>query len=280
MGRLAERLAATSPTTPLLWLDFLAYARRLLLGGRDIPWTEPADFINFHRQAQRLLQPDVVTLPLAEFLTAYLHRHPELRARQVEKRRLAHPLKVLLGAEGARALLQELAQAMRESYPALVLAVAVPLPRHWLCSTYQAAHAAAPAALTTEDVDAAAMYAADFLRLFANADIDVLLLAGAGDASSADLEPCAPMRNLAEHYRWDKAALLTSGAFAAENGLGLDVLLSPGGSGRVSLLPDSFWSERETMASAARLYYATVPTEAEPEQVLERLAGLRAARSS
>jgi hypothetical protein len=76
--------------------------------------------------------------------------------------------------------------------------LSVPAPARWLAIAAEQARAAA-AAPEPRHVEAAAMYVADFLRVFAGARVDGLLL---DDDSTADVEAYRPVLNVAANYRW------------------------------------------------------------------------------
>lgn len=278
---LTERIAASAGGKVLVWLDFFAYTRKLLLAGGEIPWVNPGEFIAYHRQAQRLLSAGVAVLPLGHFFDAYLKRNPELLRSMAGKKRPGFALKTLLADEAPRALLIETAGAMRASYGSMPVVVTSPSPRAWVSWAHERANGPTSVAPTPDDIEAAAMYMADFFRIFAHSGIDGLLLeeaSGAGPASASELGWYQPVINVALHYRWDLGVKASGAPFLPGPDQGIafvitDVKASSGVTGIV--LPDSFWSEGGAPACPGNcFYFAEIPEDAKPEQVLERLSKL------
>ena len=48
--------------SPKLWIDFNAYAKKLLLGEGENPWDTPAKYMSFYGQAHGLVKADVVVI--------------------------------------------------------------------------------------------------------------------------------------------------------------------------------------------------------------------------
>ena len=280
MGALAERVAERAGGKPLLWLDHFAYSGRLLAAGR-IPWLDAAAFAAWLRTAQRLLRSGVAALPLADFFAAWLDAHPELAAAMAARTRPGFALKTLLAAEEPRALLGEIVRAVRDGHPTLPVALMIPSPGRWLAWAHDLAGAGTiePAA---DDVEAAAMYVAGWLRTFAGAGVDALLLEeppGRGPALAAEVLLHQPVINVAHHYRWDVGIEALGASFVPGPEQGIDFCITDvsAGSGlRGIVLGDAFWAgEPPPPASGACFYFARVPADAVPERVLERLGPLR-----
>lgn len=241
-----------------LWLDSHAYCERLLAGGQA-PWLDVAAFVAWQRKAQGLLRPDVVVLPLAPAVAAWLEAHPDLRAAMATKSRATWPLKTLLADAALRAHLVELTRGLRAGSAGLPLALVLPAPRAWLALAYAQAHAAAPE-LDEDAGDGASVYLGDFLRTFGEAGVDALLLqesAGFVPRAAADFAGYQTVVNVAAHYRWDIGVELPA---MPDPAVGL-----PGGC--------AFAIAGGAPVGAFR--YAQIPVDAQPEQVLERLAQLR-----
>lgn len=278
MSRLLERVAA-GPAGGLLWLDATDYAAALLANGAA-PWLDVAAALAWQRKAQGLLRSDVVTLPLAAVIDAWLAGHPALRSAMAAKPRLLAPLKVLLADEPLRAHLVELLQGMRAGFGDALLALLAPSPRLWPALAYaQAFGADQPAEVSADDADAASVYVADFLRRFGEAGVDALLIeeaAASVPCCDDELNGYGAVINLARHYRWDLGLLQPlAGDYDAAS---LDFVIAPqaqrGAPIAALRVPDSFWTHGE--AAAAALRYLSVPAAGlQPEAVLERLSALR-----
>ncbi|MDB5971297.1 MAG: hypothetical protein JWQ90_3747 [Hydrocarboniphaga sp.] len=279
MSRLLDRVAAV-PIGGLLWLDASDYASALLAKGAP-PWLDVAATLAWQRKAQGLLHSDVISLPLALVIEAWLAQAAPLRSAMAAKPRLLAPLKVLLADAALRAHLAELVRGMRAGFGDALLALRVPSPRYWPALAYAQAFAAdQPLEVSADDADAAAVYVADFLRGFGEAGVDVLLLEECpASVPSSDDDLCCygAVINVARHYRWDLGLLQPSaGDYDAAS---LDFVIAPtaqrGATIAALRIPASFWDSGR--AAAAPLRYLSLPASGlQPEAVLERLSGLRA----
>ena len=265
----------------LLWLDHTAYSARLLAQDKA-PWLDTAACVAWLRQAQGLLRPDVLALPLADVAAAWLDAHPALQAAMAEKTKRGHgPLKELLAAEGLRAHAAALAVALRAAMPGAVFALALPSPRDWAAQALQRAGGAA-SAVDEDAVDAAAAVMAEFLRLFAQAGVDAVLLqeARAWTADEVDLllELYQPVANVARHYGWDWGLQWPEAvALPAGQGPGFSIAPAPCGVAPAGItFPASFWQgEAPSAPTAGSFDHARIPADAHPETVLARLAELK-----
>ncbi|WP_198971941.1 hypothetical protein [Xylophilus sp. ASV27] len=265
----------------MLWLDHTAYSARLLAQGQA-PWLDTAACVAWLRQAQGLLRPDVLALPLDDVTAAWLDGHPALLAAIAEKTKRGHgPLKELLAAEGLRTHTTALAVALRAAMPGAVFALALPSPRDWAAQILQRAGGVADA-VDEDAVDAAAAVMAEFLRLFAQAGVDAVLLhesrVWAADEVDLLLDLYQPVANVARHYGWDWG-LQWPEAVAQPTGTRLGFTIAPAPCGVVPAgltLPDRFWQGETPPAPPPGSFdHAHIPVDAHPETVLARLAQLR-----
>jgi hypothetical protein len=277
MGELTERLAASGRG---LWLDYEAYAARLLANG-NVPWLDADAANGWVRKAQSLLKSDVVTLPVKAVVETWLGTHAELIAAMGAKRRTVYALKILLADEALRAHLAGLARVLRASLSGAPLVLALPSPRLWLALAYAQANVGEAAEVDADAVDSASAYVADFLRGFADTGLDGLLLeenAESAPASAEDLRLYQAVFNVAAHYRWDVGLRLPQGASpAAGEGLGFVLASEPAQGLAVGLkVPDGFWDGAAAPGCPEGGFrFAEIPVGANPEGVLERLAALR-----
>lgn len=271
---------------PPVWLDFYDYAGALFAGAGGIPWFDDATFAAFHGKAQSLLRSDVVGLPVARIVAALLAARPALAAAMKAKPRPAYPLRRLLEDEALRAAVAALLPPLRAAAGDSPLALVIPSPRQWLAQAYLAAHGtplAADIAADGDEIDGAAVYVADFLRGFADAGIDLVLLCESnvdGPVSAEALSWYDPVFKTARHYRWQVGLLDPAGRLPAGEAGALDFLVAPAvGEGMAggAILPAEFWRDgAHDAARAGRLSFGEVPVGAVPETVLERIASLRA----
>ncbi|NKF21859.1 hypothetical protein [Solimonas marina] len=274
MNRFDELIAARRP----LWLDYADYAGALLAGGQA-PWLDVSALVAWQRKAQGLLRSDVVELPLGAVAAAWLDAHATLRDAMAAKRRVGYPLRTLLADDDLRHHLAELAGGLRASFASQPLAIACPSPRRWLLESYRAAHGEVPE-FDDDDVDSAAVYLADFLRLFGEIGIDVLLLQESLDSAPSDaasLACCQPVLNVAAHYRWIVGMATPAGR--CEGDASLDFVVAPEAVERryvAQQIPAAFWTGAAVPdCPAGGFRYAGIPRDAQPEAVLQRLASLR-----
>jgi len=275
-------LTIGQPGKPGVWLDFYAYAAKLLAKG-NVPWLDQAQFVSFLSTAQSLLRSDVISLPLESLVEALLD--DDLRAAMKAKSRPGFPLRTLLQDAKLRDTAMGLLTPLRASHQGVPLALLLPSPRRWLAGAYRSAHGAAldpEVAGDNDEIDSAAVYLADFLRCFADANIDALLLQENPGEAPAAAEQWAcydPVVNIAKHYRWEVGVLDPAPAAPLAAGSGIDFCIAPalaaGTSGGL-ILDEAFWQDADAPPPGSGLFrYATIPADATPETVLQQLAKLR-----
>lgn len=249
----------------VLWLECHAYCAQLLAGG-EAPWLDAAAFVGWQRKAQGLLKADVVSLPMAAVIEAWLSAHPALREEMAAKSRATFALRTLLADEPLRAHLLELVQGLRAGIAGVPLALVLPAPRAWVVIAYLQAHGESTEA-GEDEADSASVYIADFLRTFGEAGVDALLLQAVEDGAG-----CQSLLNVAAHYRWDVGV---QGATAVPAGATFAVADAPQAELPTGITPtEAFW-QGEPFAATGAFCYARIPVAAQPEAVLERLATLR-----
>jgi hypothetical protein len=273
---LTERIAASGHG---LWLDYGAYAGRLLANGA-VPWLDVDAASGWMRKAQSLLKSDVVSLPVAAVAADWLRAHPQLVAAMGAKRRSVYALKTLLADEALRSHLASLVRVLRASFSAAPLVLVLPSPRLWVIQAHAQAHGGEAAEIDADAVDSAAAYVADFLRGFAEAGLDGLLLEESEEtepASAEDLQLYQAVFNVAAHYRWELGLRLPRGHCATAAGLGFVLAPQPAAGATLGLrVPAAFWDGAAPPACPTGGFrFAEIPAEANPEGVLERLAALR-----
>lgn len=281
MPKLLDHLAAG--TRPLLWLDDTAYSDKLLAGGKT-PWHDSAEYIAFRRKAQGLLRPDFVGIPVGRIATAWVARHAPLKDAMAARKRAVSPVRTLLAEGPLRAHIVEMLKGLRAVLGGAPLILSVPSPRAWVTEAYQLAFGAdADVEVGGDEADACAVYVAEFVRSFGDSGVDGLLLeerAGAEPASAQELGWYQPVINIASHYRWDLGARFPTAAAFSGDATGLQFVIAPKAIGGVVngvALPDSFWSgDVAPAAPRGGFRFGSVPADAVPEQVLDRLSSLRA----
>ena len=271
--------AIAASNRPALWLDYTDYAGHLLVSGA-IPWLDVAAFVAWQRKAQSLLKSDVVALPLAPAIDAWLSSNDALREAMAEKSRAVFPLRTLLADQTLRAHLLELTQGLRVGSGELPLALVMPSPRAWVALAYQQARGES-VEVGEDEADSASVYIADFLRVFDKAGVNVLLLQEAADnspASAQELLCYQSVINVAAHYRWEVGLHITnaeqySGGLPEGYSFAIASRVLHGARSSISL-SETFWKGAPAPAGV-QFFHAHIPVDAQPESVLERLATLR-----
>lgn len=269
---------------PAVWLDYYDYAATLLAHGH-VPWFDQAQFASFHSMAQSLLRSDVISLSLEPLAAAWLSSNPILREAMKAKSRPGFPLRILLQDSQLRENVSGLLSPLRSSHGQKPLALVVPSPRRWLASAYQAAHGEALEAAVASDadeIDGASVFLADFLRSFAESDIDALVLMENPDeapASEDQLSWYDPVINTARHYRWQIGVLDPAPVAPLSLGDTIDFCIAPSlAAGTLGglMLDVDFWQGGTVLPlGKGQFRYAIIPLSANPETVLQQLARLR-----
>lgn len=277
MGRLCERLASGQST---LWIDADAYAEHLLANG-SAPWTDATGLIAWHRKVMSLLNGDVAALSVGRIAEAWIEHDAGTREAMALKRRTGAPLRALLAGDALRGHLLDVVGGIGHGVAGRPLALVVPSPRSWLLHVHTVAHGETPE-IDEDDVESAAVYMADFLRIFAEAGVDAVLLDPGHDAIGAQaptVETCAPVLNLAERYGWDVGARLpgTDPAPAMAHGwpfvvAGHDMTPTPTG----LVAGAAHWDDGAALqAPTGGFVFCTVPARMRPETVMANLARWR-----
>lgn len=278
-SRLLEALAPRDDSVPALWIDFFAYAQRVLLGGAEVPWLRPPELARFYGDAHSLLGPSVACLPLRALFDAWLDSEPRAVAAMRAGRRTGYALKQLLSEDEPRKLGVEILRALRASLPAAVpLVVSLPAPDRWVASAHARANGAEPAEISADDTECASMYVADWLRSLAGSAVDGLLLEDDREVV-LPIAMSQPIVNVARHYRWYVGVLAPrAAAEGACEELDFRILRLPAFSGVAGVMvPEGFWrGDAPPPRRESQFYCAVVPETAAPERVLDAVARLRA----
>lgn len=260
----AARLPATS--APLV-IDAAAYAQRVVLKGREIPW-EAAAHSRHLQQVEALVRPHRRLVDLSAWFDTSPAARPDLVSAMGTRSRTGYALRTLLADDivGEEAVEIVRIATVTASSPVVVR---LPSPAAWLLATHELA--GTPGEFDRDDAENASVYVADWLRRFAGFEIDTVLLDGrrADVAGAESLDDYPPLRGAADHYR-RTLALQAPGRLEIADGTG-------------ALLDPRFWTATTTAEAAgaldaigpdADLVLAEVPASADPETVLARRAAL------
>lgn len=268
-----------------LWINFNAYAKKLLLSEEDNPWTTPASYMSFYGQAHGLVKADVAVLDVWDLYQHWMQEDKDALESMVTKRRVTLPVKKMLEAFAPRELLAEVITAISNNYNGSVpIVLVIPSPRALVVKAYQAANDGdiEPDEMS---VDTAAMYVADYLRYFSETGLSGVLLMedeSLMPLNSEELSWYQPVFNVTKHYRWAVGvhlpeeienfvlpddvnfSIVPAQSDLADDSLGIDISEQLWGQGNDSL-----------GARNKGFYYLSIPESSKPELVLETLSTLK-----
>ena len=275
LGKMSASAAGGIP----LWLDDIDYTGALLAGGKP-PWLDVSACVAWRRKAQNLLHSDVAMLPLGVLIDAFVERHETLLEAMRAGRRRLHPLKTLLAEPSLHRHMVELSQALRASFTDAAFALSCPSPRLLAAYTARMAFGNDAVEFSDDDIDAASVYTAGFLREVGEVGLDAVLLVESADTEPVDAAAAMlyqPVINVAAHYRWDLGLLAPRGAFPGAGPLFVIAPQSVSTAGATGILvAEDFWRGAPPPAcSPGGFRYAVIPAKERPEAVLARLAFLR-----
>jgi hypothetical protein len=263
-----------------IWFDAAAYGRTRLLGGGDVPWGSPAELSSFFAKLGGMFRSDAILIDLADLFVQRAATDQQLRAAMAARSRPGYALRTLLGDETARGTATEAVRVLAATSGPVPLVLTLPTPGRWLVAAAQQA-GGDPAPPDAGQAETAAIYTADFLRMFSGAGVDGLLLDEGRVPAGELIHPDAyrPVLNVADHYEWP--VLIQADAAAAwphgpVSGVAVWLSPSPPGepAGRWGIVTDaSFWDGADPPAEAD-LVLAPVPAEADPEAVMKRVRAL------
>lgn len=277
---LASLTAPPSGRSRPAWFDSLAYCRAKLLGGAAVPWTAPGDLVAFTSKAQGMFRSDALLVDVADLCAERATADPELRAAMGSRSRAGYALRTLLADDTVRTAAVDAVGAVSGGGDGTPVVLSIPSPARWL--TISAEQAGQPADPPDADrADTAAMYIADFLRVFGTAGVDGLLL-DEGPADAVELVPAdayRPVLNVAENYGWP-SLICTPAAAAWPNGVVAGIA---GWIGTASPQPEGttwgWYAGGDFWAGAGPdgkpdLVFAVVPGHADPDSVMARVRAL------
>ena len=282
MSRLLASLdAPPSGRARPIWFDAAAYGRARLLGGGDVPWASPAELSSFFAKIGGMFRSDAVLVDLADLFAQRTAADQQLRAAMATRSRPGYALRTLLGDEQARSTAAEAVRVLAATSGPVPLVLTVPTPGRWLVAAAQQA-GSDPGPPDAAQAETAAIYSADFLRMFADTGVDGLLL-DEGRVPAGELihpEAYRPVLNVADYYEWP-VLIQTDAAAAWPHGPvpGVALWLGSAATGPASYRPLGRGGRpgllgRRRPAAGADLVLAPVPAEADPEAVMKQVRAL------
>jgi hypothetical protein len=277
---LAGLSAPPSGRSRPVWFDSLAYCRAKLLAGASLPWASPGELAAFTGKAQGMFGSDALLVDVADLCGERAMADPELRAAMGLRSRAGYALRTLLADDTVRTAAVDAVGAVSGGGAGTPVVLSMPSPARWL--TISSDLAGQPAEPPDADrADTAAMYVADYLRVFGTSGVDGLLL-DEGPVVAPELVPAdayRPVLNVAEHYGWPvlistpAAAAWPSGAVAGVAGWIGTAPPQPAGPTWGWYAGDDFWAGADAPTGAG-LVFAVVPEQADPDSVMARVRAL------
>ncbi|OUS28776.1 hypothetical protein A9Q98_07020 [Thalassotalea sp. 42_200_T64] len=274
----------TGGDSPRLWINFNAYAKKLLSDGKN-PWTTPASYMSFYGQAHGLVKADVAVLDVWDLYQHWMQEDKDALKSMVTKRRVTAPVKKMLEAFAPRELLAEVITAVSNNYNGSVpIVLVIPSPRALVVKAYQAANDGdiEPDEMS---VDTAAMYLADYLRYFSETDLSGVLLMEDESfmpLNSEELSWYQPVFNVTKHYRWAVGVHLPTEIenFVLPEGVNFSIVPAQSGLSDGSLgidISEQLWKEggSSLMARSTGFNYLSIPEASKPEFVLDTLSTIK-----
>jgi len=281
MSRLPASLdAPPSGRARPTWFDAAAYGRARLLGSGDVPWTSPAELSSFFAKIGGMFRSDAVLVDLADLFAQRTAADQQLRAAMAARSRPGYALRTLLADEQARSTAAEAVRVLAATSGPVPVVLTVPTPGRWLVAAAQQA-GSDPEPPDAAQAETAAIYSADFLRMFADTGVDGLLL-DEGRVPAGELihpEAYRPVLNVADYYGWP-VLIQTDATAAWPHGPVPDIVLWLGSvapsqpAGRWGVVADADFWEGADPSAGADLVLAAVPAEADPEAVMKRVRAL------
>jgi hypothetical protein len=277
MADLADSLERPpSGRAAAVWFDWFAHCRHRR-NGAGVPWASPREMASFFCEAQRVFRSDAVLVDVGDVFTRRVERDAALSAAMAARNRPGYALRTLLADDRARSIACEATTAIAAGSAATPVLLSVPSPARWLELAVRQAGSQPDGAPQARHVEAAAMYVADLLRVFAPAGVDGLLLdeGAAPHSELADAESYTPVLNVAAHHGWpvwvrsDRAACWPDGYIPGVTGwLGRRAPEQPApGQWGIVLSPEA-GLQATPPGERGGVVLAVVPEAAEPDSLL------------
>lgn len=276
-----------------VWLNFIPYANRLFAAGREDIWSNADTFISIFSQGQGLLRSDILSIPLFDFYSAWLHHNSDFVQTWAGKKP-TFVLKKLLTVEKPRKEISDILTGLHNLYKgAQPFVLSFPSPQKWLQWLHPMVRPGQELTLNEEDIEAASMYLAEYLRNFSSHGLSAIVMEESHPSNKVMnqvLPLYRPVLNLARHYQWSVGIHLEGSVDELVETIDEIDFYLHGNSDSSTLLPlwekgthvggglnRNFWSKKQVLPDLlqAMLMYGEVPEDAEPETVLSQLKWLR-----
>lgn len=275
-----------------LWIDSLAYGKRLFLSPDEDPWADPTRFVWLTGQGQALLNSAVLGLRIEDGDGALLARQPDVLG-AAAGRSAGAVLRALFRDEGERARIGEILTALGDTYRDLPIVLQMPSPSAWVEWVWGLGLGKPGKTPDPDEIEAVAMYLADRLRAFADFGVaGILLRENSGKNLGELFSLYQPVVNVAHHYRWSLGLDIPGKGGADLSGIDLSgtkdgpdfCILDAGASlPAASAIPlglrvaPDYWKKGKSPPAlgACGFRFAEIPADGVPETVLAQIKALR-----
>ncbi|MER2105915.1 MAG: hypothetical protein ABS949_03170 [Solibacillus sp.] len=228
------------------------------------------------------MQSDVLQIPVEPVYVNYLKKGDF--AQEWAGKKPTFLLKKLLVLEEPKQFMHEVLTSIQTTHLATTpVVIVLPSPQCWLKQLQQVVNPGQDARISEDDVEIAAMYMAEYVRLFSTLGIAAIVL-DEKQLPLGMLPLYQPLFNVARHYQWlvglkqetsdgELGQLMDFVDFLLVDNIGFTELLScqenkfPIGGG----LNRDFWLATSQVTAIKGLLYGEIPPDAEPENVLSQL---------
>lgn len=258
----------------LRWIDFTAYAHRVFAAGNEHWLADPRVFTGGLTQAQGVIGTEVLSVDLLAAYLAVLVPDPESPGDAVQ---------TMFAQAAPSAFVGDVLDALVHSLGTKVdLVLKIPSPANVLRAAGLVGEA------TFDDLDDTAIALANVLRAHAGRPLSGILITTSGELTADEAEALESVVSAARHYNWCVAISFDQAteAIADEPPVGADLTLYPG-CGFAALaglanagggLEPAFWTGEPPLPDVPRgLAYGIIPSDAQPETVVQRAASLHQA---
>ena len=262
-------------------VDALQYTRRLINGGRELPWDDIPALISLLLKQQQLIGSKSLILDLEDFFQTWINLHPGKIEDVCRGRNATYIVRVLLENAAARHMLCEIFTALLDTFSSTPLVLRSPSPARWVKIALNMARDEGVRKVTTRDIERSAMYMASLFRAFGESHVDAIILVddvGDSPSSEAELAAYQAVFNVANYFNWSLG--LYSPGVEMSHALGqVDFVISdkPVNSELCTglLVECDFWVEGQAIRkSDVDFRYATIPEGLNPDLLKGRIQTL------
>ena len=256
LGQLRQILNSSGSTESScnLIINAEGYAQHILLQDKPIPWFEATAYANHLKQTVALLKPQVAVISLDKMLEQELINNQQLTTEMSAKSRTGYALKIFMRNEKIKAAVSALMTSCisTQSIPVMIQ---LPSPLQLLYITAGAALPDSNHEFNEDDAENAAIYIADWLRVFKDIDIAGLIF----DECEGDVPKGVykPITNTAEHYQWIIGIRRDKEVSFDE----LEII--------IPVLPSTFWILGEHSPKVRGTIFTEIARNSVPEKVLD-----------